>query len=909
MAASTHFLSLTPRTLSLYQHSSSAPSLFTPSSIKALPKLLLAVTSRASIFARNVALSSDVGEEGTPYLGGAEAEETKLFVGNLPFSVDSAALADLFQQAGSVEEVIYDKATGRSRGFAFVVMSSVEEAEAAVEQFNGYEIEGRALRVNSGPPPPKRESSFGGSRGRERGSGSRGGRERSSFGNTNKIYVGNLSWDVDNLALESVFSEHGNVQEARVVYDRESGRSRGFGFVTYSSAEEVNKAVESLDGTELEGRPIRLEREISKDNIETGPSKYNSEMHCSKKKLSRVFSEDYQIVQKKIFDPRGSFLSMWNKYFLISCLISLFVDPLFFYLPNVEEEACMQASTPLEIVLTFIRCILDASYVIHIFVRFRTAYTAPSSRIFGRGELVIDSSKIATRYLRKDFWFDLLAALPLPQLLIWVVIPCLRGSNAIGAKHGLRVTIIVQFVLRLYLVFPLSSKIITTAGVVVEAAWAGAAFNLMLFMLASHVIGSLWYLLSIERQEMCWKSVCDAQPKCHYLYFDCKTAGDPERRWWFASSNITVMCGAGTQFYDFGIYGDALLHRVAKSSFPNKYSYCFWWGLRNLSSLGQNLLTTSYIGEINFAIAIAILGLVLFALLIGNMQAYLQSSTARLEEWRVRRIDTEQWMRHRLLPHEMKQRVRSYDLYRWVTTRGVDEEAILKGLPPDLRRDIKHHLCLDLVRRVALFEEVDELSLDAICERLKPILCTPGTCLVREGDPVVEMLFILRGRLHSYTTNGGRTGFFNSCQLGSGEFCGEELLSWGLCRRPNVVLPTSTRTVRAMTEVEAFALGAEDVMFVTSQFRKLHNKQLKHKLRLHSQQWRTWGACFIQAAWFRYKRRNQAASLKARESSLQPEFAVYASRIRNASQMEIITALMDKPADPDFSNDDAQTQT
>ncbi|KAG6430484.1 hypothetical protein SASPL_108553 [Salvia splendens] len=305
-------------------------------------------------------------------------------------------------------------------------------------------------------------------------------------------------------------------------------------------------------------------------------------MHCSKKKLSRVFSEDYQIVQKKIFDPRGTFLSAWNKYFLIACLISLFVDPLFFYLPNVAEEACMQASIPLEIALTLTRCILDASYVTHIFVRFRTAFTAPSSRIFGRGELVINSSKIASRYLRKDFWFDLLAALPLPQLLIWVVIPFLRGSNVIGAKHGLRVTIIVQFVLRLYLVFPLSSKIITTAGVVVEAAWAGAAFNLMLFMLASHVIGSLWYLLSIERQEMCWKSVCDAQPKCHYLYFDCKTAGDPERRWWFASSNITVMCGAGTQFYDFGIYGDALLHRVAKSSFPTKYSYCFWWGLRNL---------------------------------------------------------------------------------------------------------------------------------------------------------------------------------------------------------------------------------------------------------------------------------------------------------------------------------------
>ncbi|KAI3472667.1 hypothetical protein Pfo_029826 [Paulownia fortunei] len=217
----------------------------------------------------------------------------------------------------------------------------------------------------------------------------------------------------------------------------------------------------------------------------------NTEVHPSSpfqdKKLSRVFSEDYEIVQKKILDPRGPVLSRWNKVFLISCLISLFVDPLFFYLPSVKEDTCMQASVPLEIALTIIRSVLDAFYMIQIFVRFRTAYVAPSSRVFGRGELVIDSSKIASKYLRKDFWLDVLSALPLPQLLIWAVIPSLRGSNVISAKNGLRLTIIFQFLLRLYLIFPLSSKIIRTAGVVVEAAWAGAAFNLMLFMLASHV--------------------------------------------------------------------------------------------------------------------------------------------------------------------------------------------------------------------------------------------------------------------------------------------------------------------------------------------------------------------------------------------------------------------------------------
>lgn len=63
-----------------------------------------------------------------------------------------------------------------------------------------------------------------------------------------RIYVGNLPWDVDDARLEQVFSEHGKVVNARVVYDRDSGRSRGFGFVTMTSESEMNDAIANLDG-------------------------------------------------------------------------------------------------------------------------------------------------------------------------------------------------------------------------------------------------------------------------------------------------------------------------------------------------------------------------------------------------------------------------------------------------------------------------------------------------------------------------------------------------------------------------------------------------------------------------------------------------------------------------------------
>ena len=113
------------------------------------------------------------------------------------------------------------------------------------------------------------------------------------------------------------------------------------------------------------------------------------------KVLSRVFSEDYEKVGKNILDPRGPIIRRWNKIFLVACLVSLSLDPLFVYLPVAQDEVCIAIAVSLELVLTFIRSLADVFYMIQIYIRFHTAFVAPSSRVFGRGELVIDSSKIA----------------------------------------------------------------------------------------------------------------------------------------------------------------------------------------------------------------------------------------------------------------------------------------------------------------------------------------------------------------------------------------------------------------------------------------------------------------------------------------------------------------------------------
>ncbi|KAK6155243.1 hypothetical protein DH2020_009491 [Rehmannia glutinosa] len=169
-------------------------------------------------------------------------EEAKLFVGNLPYDVDSEKLAQLFDQAGVVEiSEICIRQTEQSRGFGFVTMSTVEEADKAVEMFNSYDLNGRLLTVNKAAPK-----------------GSQPERPPRVYEPSFRMYVGNLPWQVDNSRLEEVFSEHGKVVDARVVYDRETGRSRGFGFVTMSSETELNDAIAALDGQNLDGRAIRV---------------------------------------------------------------------------------------------------------------------------------------------------------------------------------------------------------------------------------------------------------------------------------------------------------------------------------------------------------------------------------------------------------------------------------------------------------------------------------------------------------------------------------------------------------------------------------------------------------------------------------------------------------------------------
>ncbi len=176
----------------------------------------------------------------------------KVYIGNLELDTTQETLRSEFAKHGELVDItiVNDRATGASRGFAFATYAKPSDATNAIEALNGAEIDGRELRVNiSRPREPRQRSGT---------SGYGGGGAYHGAPDNSKLFVGNLGWDTTSEDLLAAFSPYGDVIEAKVISDRETGNSRGFGFVSYSNDDSAEDAIQNLDGVELDGREIRV---------------------------------------------------------------------------------------------------------------------------------------------------------------------------------------------------------------------------------------------------------------------------------------------------------------------------------------------------------------------------------------------------------------------------------------------------------------------------------------------------------------------------------------------------------------------------------------------------------------------------------------------------------------------------
>ncbi|XP_031388587.1 cyclic nucleotide-gated ion channel 4 [Punica granatum] len=614
----------------------------------------------------------------------------------------------------------------------------------------------------------------------------------------------------------------------------------------------------------------------------------------------------------QVLDPRAKWVQEWNRVFLLVCATGLFVDPLFFYALSVSDTCmCLFVDGWFAITVTVLRCMTDALHVWNMWLQLKMtkrcghSFSSFMAKEAGGGD---DAAKgggmaaraVALQYLKakKGFFFDLFVILPIPQVVLWVVIPRLldRGSTTVVMTVFL-IMFLFQYLPKIYHSVRLLRRMQSLSGYIFGTVWWGIALNMIAYFVASHAAGACWYLLGIQRAAKCMREQCRLTQGCWPRILSCKEpiyygttsmVTEKARLAWGENKLVRSMCIESPNNYDYGAY-KWTVQLVTNDSRLEKILFPIFWGLMTLSTFGNLESTTEWL-EVVFNIIVLTSGLLLVTMLIGNIKVFLHATTSKKQAMQLKMRNIEWWMRKRHLPPGFQQRVRNYERQRWAAMRGVDECEMIRNLPEGLRRDIKYHLCLDLVRQVPLFQHMDDLVLENICDRVKSLIFTKGETITREGDPVQRMLFVVRGHLQSSQVL--RDGVKSCCMLGPGNFSGDELLSWCL-RRPFIErLPPSSSTLVTLETTEAFGLEAEDVKYVTQHFRYTFvNERVKRSARYYSPGWRTWAAVAIQLAWRRYKHRLTLTSL----SFIRPRRPLSRCSSLGEDRLRLYTALLTSP--------------
>ncbi|KAI3769228.1 hypothetical protein L6452_00328 [Arctium lappa] len=603
-------------------------------------------------------------------------------------------------------------------------------------------------------------------------------------------------------------------------------------------------------------------------------------------------------------NPRFPWVQEWNQVLLLVCAMGLFVDPFFFYALSISEPCmCVFIDGWFAVTVTVIRSMTDAS---HVWLRFkmrrrwRWKPTPPRRlrRRYGTGVRSVVAWLVTEA--KNPFLFDLFVILPIPQVVLWVVIPMLlQKGSATFAMTVFLIMFLFQYLPKIYHFLHLLRRMQSLSGYIFGTVWWGIALNLIAYFVASHAVGACWYLLGTQRVAKCLKDKCMETNGCNMRIFTCEEfvyygtnslITDQSRLIWGENRIARSVClqDNDDNFNYYGVY-KWTIQLVANENRLEKILFPIFWGLMTLSTFGNLESTTDWL-EVVFIIIVLTTGLLLVTMLIGNIKVFLHSTTSKKQAMQLKMKNVEWWMKRSHLPRGLRQRVRNYEWQRWAAMRGVDECEMIQNLPEGLRRDIKYHLCLDLVRQVPLFQHMDNLVLENICDRVKPLIFTKGERITREGDPVQRMLFIVRGHLQS--SQFLRDGVKSYCMLGPGNFSGDELLSWCL-KKPFIGrLPPSSSTLVTLETIEAFGLDAEDVKYVTQHFRYTFvNEKVKMSARYYSPGWRTWAAVAIQLAWRRYKHRLTLTSL----SFIRPRRPLSRCSSLEEDRLRLYTALLTSP--------------
>lgn len=159
---------------------------------------------------------------------GPEDEENNLIVNFIPGTMTNDEFTALFAKFGTIQKsnIVYDKTTGQSLGYGFVLYESQESAEAAISEMNGFHVGDKILKVSYSKSAHAREAN---------------------------VYVANLVLDVTKEKVEELFRRYGEILDVKLLLDKATGQPRGVAFVHFAHYDEAKHAIKILNGTSVTG--------------------------------------------------------------------------------------------------------------------------------------------------------------------------------------------------------------------------------------------------------------------------------------------------------------------------------------------------------------------------------------------------------------------------------------------------------------------------------------------------------------------------------------------------------------------------------------------------------------------------------------------------------------------------------
>ncbi|KAG2700683.1 hypothetical protein I3760_06G009400 [Carya illinoinensis] len=281
----------------------------------------------------------------------------------------------------------------------------------------------------------------------------------------------------------------------------------------------------------------------------------------------------------------------WDVAFLVVCIVAIAVEPIFFYLPVIKEATkCIAIDTTLKIIAICVRSFLDLIALGDLVAR---------KKIYIKSHDMMSTS---------DYVINILSILPVPQVIVPIIFLDMRDYKSRHRRKVLNAVVLLQYVPRLFRVYRLWKRVnetivkknaessknkIPTKGSSTNKVNAEsnknmkrfivmkAGFNLLLYLVASNVLGAFWYFASIQRETTCWQLACKNDIGCSKTSpsFNC---GDGFGNYTFLNDSCSLET-RNTPLFDFGIFQEARQSGIlASKDFFRKTIYCFWWGLRNL---------------------------------------------------------------------------------------------------------------------------------------------------------------------------------------------------------------------------------------------------------------------------------------------------------------------------------------